>query len=172
MRRRLAAHPMRDLGRRPDRHRVAAPVVKSDDAAAFERHRGVAMMVEAPLQPVRCGGERCGGVALGDRKAADQIGGEPLVHDRRAGAQPGLGIGDGGQYFEIELDPFGGVLGLLTALGDDDGERLADMAHLVVRQQRLLRVQKTVLDEARPFSRHRDLRVGDRWDLLQQFGPA
>jgi hypothetical protein len=32
---RLAAHPVHDLGRRPDRHRIRARVVGADHAAAF-----------------------------------------------------------------------------------------------------------------------------------------
>ena len=70
----LAPHPMHNLGRRPDRRRLGAPVVGGDDPAALHRHRGVAVMVEAALEAVRGAGERRLDIAAADRKRADQIG--------------------------------------------------------------------------------------------------
>src|SRR6516162_1288357 len=46
----LSAHPMHDLRRRPDRHRVGSAVVLGNDTAALDRHPGVAMIVEAVAQ--------------------------------------------------------------------------------------------------------------------------
>ena len=51
---------------RPDRNRVGAFVVIADDAAALHRHRSIAVMVEAPLEPVRRARQRGLDVALGD----------------------------------------------------------------------------------------------------------
>ncbi len=130
----LAAHPMHDLGRGPARHRPGARIVGADDAAAFQRHRGIAMVVEAALQAVRRGGEHRLGVALADRERADQVGVEALVDERRAGAQRRFRVDDRRQLVEIEGHQFGGVLGLIAGLGDDDRDRFADMAHLVVRR--------------------------------------
>ena len=70
----LAPHPMHDLGRRPDRHRIGALVVERHDAAAFHRHGGVAVMVEAPLEPVRRARQRGVDIALADVEFADQVG--------------------------------------------------------------------------------------------------
>src|SRR5260370_458805 len=49
----LAAQPMDDLGRGPDRRRTGARIIGADDAAAFQWYRGIAMVVEAALQAVR-----------------------------------------------------------------------------------------------------------------------
>ena len=47
---RLAPNPVHHLGRGPDRHRVGARIIGADDAAAFHRHGGIAMVIEAALQ--------------------------------------------------------------------------------------------------------------------------
>ena len=74
------------------------------------------------------------------------------------------------QRLEIDGDQFGRVLGEIAAFGKDHRDRLADMPHLVVRQQRLLRVEEGVLDLGGPFARQRQLRVGNRRQDLRQFG--
>ena len=66
------------------------------------------------------------------------------------------------QRVEVEPDQFGGVLGRVAALCDNDGDCLADMAYLVMHQPRLLRVVKLVIDPARPFARHGELGVGQQ----------
>ena len=65
----LAAQPMDDLGRRPDRHRIVAPVIRADDAAAFQWHRGIAMVIEAAFEAMRRAGERPRGIALSTRNS-------------------------------------------------------------------------------------------------------
>jgi hypothetical protein len=62
---------------------------------------------------------------------------------------------------EIERDQGGRVLGGGPAFRHDDRDRLADMAHLVVGKQRLLRIEERVLDLRGPFLRQRELGVGD-----------
>ncbi len=168
--RRLAADPVHDLGRRPDRHRVAAAVVLGDDPAAFHRHRGVTVVDELPLEPARRGGKRPGDIALRDRELADQIGAEVIVQDRRPGSDRLLDIDGGGQGIEIDRHELSRVLGGVAAVGDDDGESLADKPHLVMREQRLRRVEEFVLDRRRPFARQRKLRVGGRRHLRHQLG--
>src|SRR6202034_191429 len=44
----LTPHPMHDLCRRPDCHRIATRLVQGDNAAAFHRHGGVTVMIKAP----------------------------------------------------------------------------------------------------------------------------
>ena len=108
----FAAHPMNHLGRGPDRRRVAARIIGADDAAAFHRHGGIAMVIEAPRQPVRraC---QCGvGVASANREIADQVGLELIVHDATVRTQRRLGVNDRGQLLEIRLHQFGRVFGL------------------------------------------------------------
>ena len=167
---RLAAHPMHDLGRRPDRHRIRARVVRADDAAAFHGRGRIAMMIKAPLQPVRRARERGFDVALADGEGADQVGVESVVHDRGFRAQCLLRVDDGGERIEIETDQLRGILGRVPALGHDDGDGLADVADLVMREKRLLRIDEFVLDQRRPFARQRKLRVRHRRQERQEVG--
>jgi hypothetical protein len=44
------------------------------------------------------------------------------------------GVGDRGQDVEVDVDQLGGILGLRQALGDDEGDRLPDIAHLPDRE--------------------------------------
>ena len=78
---RLAPHPMHDLGRRPDRHRIGARVMEADDAAAFHGRRGVAVMMKAAFELVRRARERGRKVAFADREGADEVGREFVVDD-------------------------------------------------------------------------------------------
>ena len=78
--------------------------------------------------------ERGFDVALADAEFADQVGTIFVVQHRGAGLECRFGIDDRGQRLEIDADEFGCVLGQITALGQNDGDRLPDMAHLVVGQ--------------------------------------
>jgi hypothetical protein len=71
-------------------------------------------------------------IASAHREGADQVGLKPVMDDRATGLQSCLGVNDGRQLFEIPGYFLGGVFGLITALCDDDPDRLADMSHLVV----------------------------------------
>ena len=166
----FAAHPVHHLGRGPDRHRLGARIIGGDDPAALHRHRRIAMMVKAAFEPVRRCGQHRVGLAPPDRKGPHEVGLEPVVDDRAVRPQRRFGIDHRRQFFEVQPDRFGRVLGLVAGLGDDDRDRLADMAHLVVRQERLLRIEEFVLDDRGPFARHRDLALGHRRQQLQQIG--
>ena len=167
--RRLAPHPMHHLRRGPDRHAFGARVELPDDAAAFHGNGGVAMMIEAALQAFGRAGERRRDIALPHREFADEIGGEMLVNDGAAGDRR-RGIDHRRQGIEIDLGQFQRILGGGAAVGDDDGERLADMARLVMREQRLLRIEDLVLHQGAPFARQRKLSIGRRRQELQQIG--
>src|SRR5215510_13729860 len=71
---RLAAHPMHDLGGRPDRHAVRPRVMDADDAAALHGRGGIAVMIKAALQLVRGARERRSDVALADGEGANEVG--------------------------------------------------------------------------------------------------
>jgi hypothetical protein len=58
-------------------------------------------------------------------------------HRRRARGQRGLGGGHRRQWLVIDLNQFGGVPGLVEGLGDDKGDRIADIAHNFLREDRL-----------------------------------
>ena len=65
-----------------------------------------------------------------------QVAGDVVVDLRRAGLQPFGGRGDGGQLLDVELDGFGGVLGLHGRLGNDAGHRFTDEPHLALGERR------------------------------------
>ncbi len=90
------------------------------------------------------------------------------MDDRAARPQPRLGIDDRRQFFQVPADQFGRVLSQVARLRDDDRDGFADMAHLVVRQERLLRIEEFVLDNRGPFRRQRNLSFGHRRQKLQQ----
>ncbi len=48
-------------------------------------------------------------------------------------------LGDGGQHVEVDLDRLGGVARGLQRVGNDEGDRIADMAHGAVGQHRMRR---------------------------------
>ena len=77
-------HPMHDLGRRPDRHRIGSRIMSGDNAAALHRHRGVAVVIKAALQPVRGAGKLGFDITLGDRERPEKVGLQSLVDNRRA----------------------------------------------------------------------------------------
>jgi hypothetical protein len=78
-----------------------------------------------------------GGVGLGgiaEAVEADQVAGRALPDLRRAGLQRILHLGDRRQGIVLDLDQFGRILRLAAALGDHRGDRLADIAHGLMRQ--------------------------------------
>ena len=168
----FAAQPVYDLASRPDAHAVGTRIVAADHAAALHRNRGVAVVIKAAAQAVRCRGQRGFSVAFFDGEVADQVGAVLLVQDGAFARQTGFRIDDRRQRLELDRDQFGRVFRQVAALGDDDGDRLADVAHLVIGQQRLLRVEKFVLDQRGPFLRQRQLRVGYRRQQFHQIGPG
>ncbi len=65
---RFAPHKMHYLGRGPDRHGVGARIIGGDDAAALDRHRGIAVVVKATLEAMRCLRQGRLGIAAADRE--------------------------------------------------------------------------------------------------------
>ena len=169
---RLALEPMHHLGGGPDRHRIGARIVQADDAAAFHWQCDVAVMVETPLQPARRAFENGIGIAFADGEGADQVGGEFVVDDGGAGFERFFWIEHRRQRLEIELDQLRRVLGGIAALRHDDRNRLADVADLVMGQQRLLRIDELVLHQRRPFARQRQLRIRHRRQLADKLRPG
>jgi hypothetical protein len=99
----LAAYPMNHLGRGPDRHRIGAWLVGADDAAAFHRYGGVAVVIEAAPQTVRRA-RKCGiEVPSPDRETADQVGVKSIVNNRAVRSQSLLEVDDRRQYLEIAI---------------------------------------------------------------------
>jgi hypothetical protein len=111
-------------------------------------------MIEPAAQPMRRTGHRGVDIASADREGADQVGFEPFMDQRTVGPQRCLRVNDGRQFLEIAVHQFGCVFRLVTAFGDNDGNRLTDVAYLVVRKEWLARTEEFVLDERDPFAGH------------------
>ena len=117
-----------------DRQMTARRIPVREQPARFHRHRGVALHPEALAPHVRRVLERGVGVAAhrGQRRGA--------VRRRAVDQQSVVRARSGGrrQRFDIELDRFQRIFGRRRAVGDDDRDRLADIADLAVRNDRLL----------------------------------
>ena len=95
------------------------------------------------------------------------------MHQSRVGRAGVQHVGDCRQFVEVHFDRGGEVLGLGAGRGDADGDGLADMAHLVLREHRLLRRleagQRTDRDDRRDAGQiggreHQAVRLADRAD--------
>ena len=117
-------------------------------AAGLERHAGVALHVEAPLDDAVGGRECAFGLADRDVERARQIVAERRMQQRRVRGDRGLGGRDRGQRLDVELDRVHAIVGRGAAGGDDDGDRLADVADDAVGQNRLrARPQRGMRDD-------------------------
>ena len=167
---RFAANPMDDLSRTPDRHGVGARLVQGHDAAAFHGRGRVAMRIEAPLQPMRGRSKRGLDIALFHHELTDQVRAELCRARSRLRAR--APVPDRPRQVRLQVQParVGCIFRSVPALGQDDGNRFADMANLVVGEERLLRIVKSVLHRACPLLRQRQLRVRHGRQLTQEFG--
>ena len=125
------------LGRNLDGVALARLVIGAERRARFHRDHGDAGVDDIEFRHMRGGSERrldLGGVADSDSRAPHCWG-----CDRRAAARPvcaaSIGIGHGGQRFDVEFDGFGGVARLRQGLGDHESHGIADKAHLVGYQR-------------------------------------
>ena len=92
---------------------------------------------------MRGGGE--GGVDLGGVAVVivqRHVVGDVIVELRRAGLGGFGGIGHGRQRIDIDFDRFGGIAGLRHCFGDDEGDGIADIAHLVGHQRGAVGLQQ------------------------------
>ena len=68
--------------------------------------------------------------------------GDVVVKLWRAGLGGFGGVGDGGKRVDVELDGFGRIARPCQRLGDDEGNGIADEAHLVGRKRRTVGLQQ------------------------------
>ena len=72
--------------------------------------------------------DRCG---VAEMKIERNVSRHVVIKKRSAFAHCFAGRHHGGQWIDVDLDRFGRVLGRKHRLGDDAGDRIADIAHLV-----------------------------------------
>jgi len=132
---------VRVLAGRIERVLAGRAVEIADGGARFHRVGDEAVVDEVELDDTRRLGER----RVDHRRVAEM----PVVADiardfreylRRAGLHRLGDIGDRGLDGVIDRDQLGRVARLRQAVGDDDRDRVADMAHLAVRQHRVRRL--------------------------------
>ena len=83
-----------------------------------------------------------------------------FLEQQACGAARRLAVGNRRQRFDVERDGVECVLGQRRAVGDNDGDRLADVAHFVVGDDRLL-VRRELRQQLQPQA--------DGWDFGQIF---
>ena len=130
----LRAHAADAL--RTDIKRKAAAVISRDRGARLHRvhhHAAVQKLQARDMRGRGEGGIDRGGVA--EMIVERNVAGHVVVKQRSALARRVFGRYDGGERIDVDLDRFGGVLRGKDGLGDDAGDRIADIAHLVFRQR-------------------------------------
>ena len=153
----------RRLGRAPQRQ-PAFDVGIGDRAAAFDRMRAAAVLLNRSLEDMRGCGEGRIDIAVRAGELGKQIGAGIGMRARRIRLERRMTIGNGGQRLIIDFDQRRSVLGKIRRVGDDDGDGLADIDGFVLGQDRpiaLLLVGAV---------RQRDRRAG-RWSRGVQYRP-
>ena len=128
------AHPVRVLHVGVERKALLARVPHPDRAARFHEMGVDPADHVAALDDVRRRGK--GGLGRGPVSGLEQV--RDVVRAVGPHRDPALGrgggVGDRGQPLVIDGDQLGGVLCLRQGLGDDKGDRLADIAHAPLRE--------------------------------------
>ena len=128
-----APHAGRRLGRRPHRQAGRVGVPPRDGAAALHRRTGRALDVELEGQRVRGVGDRGAGVAVLLLHPRPDVAGYVVVDE--AVSRPGGGDADDGRELVVgDADPRDRVLRDVAVDRDHEGDRLAHVVHLVLRQ--------------------------------------
>ena len=80
------------------------------------------------------------GVPMSLSPVKDHVAGNVIEQLRRASSNGIAGFGHCGQRLIFNIDRFGGIAGAGHGLGDDQGDRLTDMAYLADCQRRPRRI--------------------------------
>jgi hypothetical protein len=123
---------------------VVAGVVLADRGARLHRVRHQPVVDDVERRDVRGGPDRgVDGVAvvLDEAPVEAAVAVELVVHLRRTGLERGAHVDDRRQRLDLELDRLGRVARLRQRLGDDGGDRVADVAHLALGEHRMLRLE-------------------------------
>ena len=122
------------LGRQIDDELVVPVVPVGERAAAFERHGRLPVHPELPPQPDRRGGERRG-IALAHGAGDVGVVGPLVEHARAARAHRCDAVDDRRQFFHLERDAVGQILGLRARRLHAGGDRLSDIARAPIGQR-------------------------------------
>ena len=125
---------MRVLARGVERHRVGAGIVIADRRAGLHRVRDQPVVDEVELGDMRGLGEGgVGGGLVAEVPVIAGVVGRGFVNIGAADSL--LQIDHGRQHAVVDVDLLGRVARLRIAVGDDDRDGVADIAHLALRQR-------------------------------------
>ncbi len=136
----LRQHPPigeRHLGRATNDHLLLVCVPFGEQAARLHRHGRMALDAEMLAAGIGRVLERRFGVAAHGRHGVGDIGAD-LLEQQHVVLARRVAIRHRRQRLDIDHDRFERILGNRRAVRHDDGDRLADIAHLVVGDDRLL----------------------------------
>ena len=131
-----------ELGRVPDRQQIARRVEARDQAAALDRMRAAAMLLQADGQPVRRRRNGRIGVAVALDEIDQQVALAVDMHVGRAGRQRVAAVRCRGQFLDVDLDQRQRVLGDIALVGHDQRDRFADVGDLLARQNERRNVRR------------------------------
>ena len=143
------------LGHAGDGEMAFGRVPFGEQAARLHRHGAEALHDKVLAAGVGRVAERRVRVALHRRQRDDVIAAGRLEQQAFVLAR-GLAVGHRRQRFDVERDRIERVLGERRAVGDDDRDRLADVAHLVLGDHRLL-VRLELRQQLLPHGDDRDV---------------
>ena len=124
-----------------ERIAVVGAAVRSNRRARLDRVGDQPVVDDVELRDVRGLGE--GGVhrrLVAQRPRVALVAGCPVVDLRRTGLQRVDAIDHCGKLVVIDDDELGGILRLVRRLGDDEGDRIAHVADLALREHRVRRL--------------------------------
>ena len=102
-----------------------------DDAVGFHRRRSITRIGIRKLEHTIGRGEGGLRVTVSEAAPADDVRSRFRMQQRRAAGHRALQIGDGGERVVVNADQIAGIFRDITRVGDDDRDRLADIAHAV-----------------------------------------
>ena len=127
---------MGHLGRAPQRQQIVHRVMDGDGAAAFDRMAAAAVLPDRLGEDMGGAGEGGIDIAVAHVELGEQIVRGASVRGGRAVGQGIAAVGDRRQHIVIDADERHGVLGDVSRIGDNDGDRLTDMDGFVAAERR------------------------------------
>jgi hypothetical protein len=132
---------VRRLRRRPHGQHARCRLLVCQHGAAFQRHRGAAVLEDVFLEHVRRGRKRVLDIAIGHRHERGDVAGKIAVRGRCAGRERIAAITHHRQHLVVDHHRRGGILGEIAVVGDDHRDCLADIADFVAGE-RILGAQR------------------------------